>query len=99
VDQPRPGLLPAPRHGQRVVVIDRLAVVIALVKAHAAPAPQVDRRDHQHQATPDPARVSTPASRSTSAAKLASKRRPLGPLFSGWNCTAMTAPRPTAETN
>ena len=67
-----------------VARIDRLGVEATLQQAHALTAPEVDRRDEQHQ---------------TSSRKLASTRAPGCAERSGWNCTPWKLPRCTAAEN
>jgi hypothetical protein len=42
---------PCPRARRRIVVIDGHVVVAALVQAHGLASEEVDRRDHDHDAT------------------------------------------------
>src|SRR4051794_15036467 len=77
---------PAPRGLERVVVVGRGVLEAALDEPHRAAAVDVDRRVKDHAATP-------------TRAKLRSSRSPSREDFSGWNCTPMTLPRSTIETN
>ena len=67
------------RLGDRVVVVDGHAVVVALGETHGLAAQDVDCGKDDHRAVP-PFSASLP--------KLASRCRPAVDDFSGWNCTA-----------
>ncbi len=77
--------LEAAGHVGRVDGVDGLFLRAALVQAHHAALPQVDRGHHDHAAL----RAATPAT------KLATSFCPTAWLFSGWNCRPSTEPRPT----
>ncbi len=81
-----PVRLEAPRHLGRVDPVEGLLAGAALHQAHDAPLPDVDRRDDDHAALRDA---------STTRTKLSTMRSPTSWLFSGWNWTPSTLPRPT----
>ena len=80
-DHSTAGAQKAFRHGERVVAVYGLPVVIAFRQAHHPAAPQIDGRKNQHATTsPNARRIF----------------RPTGPLFSGWNCAPYTFPACTS---
>ena len=98
VEEPRALLLPAARRIQRLGVVDGLVLILAAKQPHRVPAPDVDRRIEDHHqppdARPDGIRDGLPASATSSLGrvsqirvKLASRRSPAAPDFSGWNWT------------
>ena len=70
------------RLGDRVLVVDGHAVVVALGEAHGAPAEDVDCGKDDHARAPSAMRP-----------KFASSCSPIVEDFSGWNCTAKTLSR------
>jgi len=85
--EPRGALvLPAPRDVGRDVAVHRLVLRAALREAHHAAPPDVDRRDDDHAAL---------RAASTIFTKPSTMRSPTSWLFSGWNWTPTTLPRPT----
>ena len=76
------------RLGHRVVGVDGLLGVVALVEANASAVAQVDGGEQVHHAA-----AAEPTARAT---KLARMRMPVAPDFSGWNCVAHRAPCSTA---
>ena len=77
--QRAPAASNAARDRDRVVAVHGLAVEVALVQSHDAPAAEIDRRvevERRHQ----PQR--------TAPRSCASTCRPFAPDFSGWNCVA-----------
>ena len=87
VDPPHATRLELARHRDGIVVVLRLAVVVALLELHDTTAADVDRRIevHRHAAA--------------AFTKLASSAKPTAPLFSGWNCVAQSGPRSIAAAN
>src|SRR6185503_6911713 len=90
VQPPRPLVRPLARDLPGVAAVDRFLLELALLEAHDLATPDVDGGHHDHAgllaATGADANVRT---------KLAISRRPTDWLFSGWNCTPRTLPRPT----
>ena len=84
------GALPGPaqRRVDRVGVVGRLALVVALHQPHRGAAADVDRRVEDHAAAG--ALAQTPA-------KLESSRSPAALDFSGWNWTPKTLSRSAAQ--
>ena len=64
---------------ERVVRVDGLVVEVALAQPHGLAVADVHRRQEDH------------AARGASETKFSSSRRPSGPDFSGWNCSAVDA--------
>ena len=78
--------LPAPRDVGRRVAVHGLVLRAALPQAHHATLADVDRRDDDHAAL---------RAASTIFTKPSTMSSPTSWLFSGWNCTPTTLPRPT----
>ncbi len=93
VETAGPRRLPAPPGLGGIAAVDRLLLELPLAQAHHAPAAEVDRRDDDH------CRASAIAAPLRFAARKATQfsiiLRPTPWLFSGWNCTPSTLPRPT----
>src|SRR5690606_18115201 len=80
------------RLGDRIVAVDGLAAVVALVQTHAATAAQIDGREQLHHAVRS---LCASLSRTMTSTKLRSNRSPCAPDFSGWNWVARTLSRRT----
>ena len=78
--------LPAPRHLGGVHPVEGLLAGAALPQAHHATLAHVDGGDDDHAAL---------RAASTTRTKLSTMRSPTSWLFSGWNWTPRTLPRPT----
>src|SRR5581483_5938472 len=97
--EPRRALArPALGHRDRIVAVRGLRREVALHEAHAAAAPEVDRRD-RFEAAFAHAGTATWSGRSAARTKLARIFKPTSWLFSGWNWVAKRASRATAAVN
>ncbi len=83
----RAGLHPPARGVERIGVVHRALVELALGEAHGLALEDVDGRQQDH--------ARTPAAPAHTATKLSSMRSPFREDFSGWNWTPNTDPRPT----
>src|SRR5690606_2793813 len=105
VDQVQPAgplLQPLGGHGCRVLGKDRGVVEVALAQAYALSVLEIDGRDEKHGG-----RISTEVDRyrfvggrsdqGFQPTKLRYSRRPVSPLFSGWNWTAKILACATAQ--
>ena len=88
VQEARAGADPRAGGLERVVVVRRRVLEVALDQAHRLAVHDVDRRVEDHA-----------TATAASAAKLRSMRSPSREDFSGWNCAAITFPRSTTDTN
>jgi len=92
MDPGGPGVAKGASHGDRVIVIDRNLVIIALAKADTLATEQVDRR------IDDEIRIRHQSS-SPPNTQPESSLRPLSPLFSGWNWVSRILSFCTAAAN
>ncbi len=92
VDPRRAGSFESAGHRDGIGPVDRLLVEVTTQETHTTAGPQIDRRKQLERHQIDS------WLRVAAATKFASTASPQGPLFSGWNCVAHTAPCSTAAT-
>lgn len=90
-----------PRFGylQRIIIVYRFLIIIALHESDAFAATYIDCRIYDKEDIPIPTFLLVYLIAlhyvNVKAKKLRSRLIPSSPLFSGWNCMPYTEPRPT----
>ena len=79
------------RHRRGIAAVDGLLLELALLEAHDLAPAHVDGGHDDHAGL----LAATASGTRTCRTKFAIRRRPTAWLFSGWNCTPRTLPRPT----